>query len=141
MGAINAYFCSWTRALIICCKSRQICSTAAGGGKKSRLRACRSLFELLIFIDSKCGDATEGGSHAECPVAPLRICFPSFSTLGSDQRWLVEVGRGKRKASQVAAHIHLRKPHQLSPPSVGHVSTSLSNVDRLQKKKTQKTKT
>lgn len=64
-------------------------------GKKADLRACRSTFELLLFIDSKCDNATDASSHTEWLVALVLICFLCFFlALSPDQRWLVEVGGG-----------------------------------------------
>lgn len=78
MEAINAYFCSSTRALIICCKSQRICSTAAGQKGRFKSPRSRSTFELLIFIALKCDNATEASSHTECPVTLVLNGFLGF---------------------------------------------------------------
>lgn len=67
-------------------------------GKKADLRACRSTFELLIFIDLECDNATDAGSNTDSPLALVLTCFLCFLARITDQRWLVEVGgRGENR--------------------------------------------
>lgn len=136
MGAINAYFCSSTRALIICYKSQQIGPTAAGeeeGRFKSSVVQSLNLWSLLTWSGTM-------------PLMLITSHGPShWSCFFGSQYWSVVVGGGWRengKLSQMATHIYLRKPHLLSALLVSAMwvrpCLCLPNVGSQQQKKKSK---